>query len=143
MATIDTEVVLAPGRVRVIELAWVAAGGVLDTLARYGLGRLAPVATGRFPWTTFGINISGSLALGLVVALAAGRFVHRRYLRPFLGSGFLGAYTTYSTFVVEADRAVSVGHAPVAVAYVAASLIGGPLAAALGLWAGGRRRGAM
>jgi len=143
VATIDTEVVLAPGRTRPAELAWVAAGGVLGTLARYGLGRLAPVATGRFPWTTFAINVSGSLALGLVVALAAGQFVHRRYLRSFLGSGFLGAYTTYSTFVVEADRLVSVGHAQVAVAYVAASLIAGPLAAAVGLWAGGRRRGAV
>lgn len=90
------------------------------------------MAPGSFPWATFWTNVSGSFALGVVLALIVDRFPPSRYLRPFVATGFLGAYTTYSTFAVETDVLFKDGHAAVAVAYVAASLVAGFLA----VWAG-------
>ena len=113
-------------------LAAVAAGGALGTPARYGVALAVTITPGTFPWGTFWINLSGSFALGLVMASLLERFPPSRYLRPFVATGFLGAYTTYSTFAVETDLLFKNGYAGVALAYVAASLTGG-LAA---VWAG-------
>jgi CrcB protein len=90
------------------------------------------VATDGFPWATFWTNISGSFALGLLLALILERFPPTRYLRPFVATGFLGAYTTYSTFAVESVLLVSNGHPAIAAGYAAASLAAGFLA----VWAG-------
>ncbi len=81
--------------------------------ARYGIAQLIHVAPDSFPWATFWTNISGSFALGLVLALIVERFPPTRYLRPFVATGFLGAYTTYSTFAVETDLLVKDGHAAI------------------------------
>jgi CrcB protein len=122
-------------------LAAMAAGGTLGTLARYGAGQLVTVAPGTFPWATFGINVSGSFVLGAVVALLADRFPPSHYLRAFVAIGFLGAYTTYSTFAVETDRLISGGHEAVAAAYLAATLLVGTAAAWAGLTMTRRRLG--
>jgi CrcB protein len=73
--------------------------------------------------------------LGLVLALVLERFPPTRYLRPFVATRFLGAYTTYSTFTVETDLLVKDGYAAVALAYAAASLISGLIAVWAGIWA--------
>lgn len=65
--------------------------------------------------------------------LIAERFPPSRYLRPFLATGFLGAYTTYSTFAVETDVLVEDGHVAAALAYLAASLGAGLAAVWLGM----------
>jgi len=116
-------------------LAAIALGGALGAPARYGLARLVHVAPGGFPWATFVTNITGSFAVGLVLALVLERFPPTRYLRPFVATGFLGAYTTYSTFAVETDLLIKDGHAAVAVLYAAASLLGGFAAVWAGIWA--------
>ena len=67
------------------------------------------------------------------MALMLERFPPSRYLRPFVATGFLGAYTTYSTFAVETDLLTRNGHAGIALAYAAASLVGGFLAVWIGL----------
>ena len=113
-------------------LCAIALGGALGAPARYGVAQLVHVAPGRFPWATFWTNASGSFALGLLMALVLERFPPSRYLRPFVATGFLGAYTTYSTFAVEADLLVRDGHPGGAATYIAASLLAGLLAA----WAG-------
>ncbi len=95
---------------------------------------------GHFPWATLVANLSGSLAIGVLVALLLERYPPSLYARAFIGTGFLGAYTTLSTFAVETDLLVKVGHAGAAGAYVVVSLAGGLAAAALGL-AIGRRMG--
>ncbi|MDQ1488307.1 MAG: hypothetical protein QOJ23_821 [Actinomycetota bacterium] len=114
-------------------LAAVAAGGALGAPARYGIALAITVTPGTFPWGTFWINASGSFALGLLLAVLLARFPADRYLRPFLATGFLGAYTTYSTFAVEADLLLHNGHVGVALAYAGASLGIGLGAAAAGL----------
>jgi CrcB protein len=117
-------------------LAAIAMGGALGAPARYGVGRLVHVAPDSFPWATFWVNVSGSLALGVVLALLLGRFPTARYARPFLATGFLGAYTTYSAFAVETDLLVKDGHAAIAAAYIVASIVAGLLAVRIGVRAG-------
>jgi len=112
--------------------AAVAAGGALGAAARYGVAQLFHVGGGGFPWATFWTNVSGSLAFGFLLVLIVVRFPPSRYARPFVATGFLGAFTTFSTLVVEVDLLVRDGHLPIAVTYVLASLIVG-LAA---VWAG-------
>lgn len=113
-------------------LAAIALGGALGAPARYGVAQVIHVPPHGFPWATFWTNISGSFALGLVLALFLERFPPSRYLRPFVATGFLGAYTTYSTFAVESVVLGKDGHVGVALAYAATSLVAGFIAA----WAG-------
>lgn len=114
----------------------VATGGSLGTVARYAVSQLVDVSAGGFPWATFSVNLSGSFALGLVLALVLERFPPSLYLRAFVATGFLGAYTTYSTFAVETVVLVKDGRPTVAVTYAAASLAAGLLAAWAGIRAG-------
>lgn len=109
--------------------------------ARHGLAQLVEVPAGGFPWATFWTNVSGSFALGLVLVMLLERFPPSRYLRPFVATGFLGSYTTYSTFAVEGVVLAKDGRAGVAAAYVAASLVAGFVAVWTGMLAarGGRR----
>lgn len=117
-------------------LGAIALGGALGAPARYGVAQIVRVGTDGFPWATFWTNVSGSLVLGVVLALLLERYPPSRFLRPFVATGFLGAYTTYSTFAVETVVLLKDGHAAVAVAYAAASLVAGFLAVWAGLLAG-------
>ena len=77
--------------------------------------------------------MSGSLVLGAVLVLIAERFPPSLYVRPFLATGVIGAYTTYSTFAVETDVLIKDGHIGVALAYLAASVVVGLGAVWLGM----------
>jgi CrcB protein len=114
-------------------LAAIAFGGALGAPARYGVTQLVPVDANGFPWATFWTNVSGSFALGLLLILILERYPPARYVRPFLATGFLGAYTTYSTFAVETDLLIKNGHAGTAAMYSVASLAVGFTAAWLGI----------
>ena len=121
-------------------LGAVALGGALGTAARSGVAQLMPVAPGTFPWATFLVNLSGSFALGAVLALVLQRFPTSRFVRPFVAVGFVGAYTTYSTFAVETVLLVRDGHPALAVTYALTSLGAGFLLAWAGIWSVGRAR---
>lgn len=111
----------------------VGLGGAVGALARYGVSRLFPVPAGHFPFGTLWINLSGSAALGLVLVLVTERFPRGRLARPLLATGFLGAYTTFSTYMVDADLLVRGGHLATAAVYALVSLVGGLLAVGLGM----------
>ena len=111
----------------------IAIGGMGGATARYELATALPTRAGGFPWATFWTNVSGSFVLGVLLVLLLERFPPNRYARPFLATGFLGAYTTFSTFSVETDLLVKDGHVGLAVLYVAASLVAGLTAAWLGI----------
>lgn len=111
----------------------VAAGGALGTVCRYGLAQLLPPEPGKFPWETLAVNVCGSLALGALLVVFLARFPPSRLLRPFVVTGFLGAFTTYSTFAVETVVLASDGHRAIAAAYVIVSLVGGLGAAGAGV----------
>ncbi|WP_319464186.1 CrcB family protein [Micromonospora sp. RTP1Z1] len=112
-------------------LGAIAAGGVLGALARAGIQSAFPHAPTGFPWATFGINLAGCLLIGALMAVIAARPVHP-LVRPFLGVGVLGGFTTFSAYAVDAQRAVTAGAAGTALAYLAATLVG----ALLAVWVG-------
>jgi len=84
------------------------------------------------PAGTLAVNVSGSLALGLVVGLALAHGLDPD-VRTVVGTGFLGAYTTFSTYAYETVRRAEDGHPRVAVAYAIGSVAAATGAAALGL----------
>jgi CrcB protein len=104
--------------------AAVAAGGALGTLARYALGRALPEPVARFPWTTLAVNVAGSLVLGALMYVLLERRVTSPLLRPFLGVGVLGGFTTFSTFAVQAVQRAD-HHLLTAAGYVCASATAG------------------
>jgi fluoride exporter len=120
-------------RAEAVIVVALACGGVLGAVSRYAISLAVPTETARFPWGTFLINVSGSAALGFVLVLIIDRFPRGRLARPVLGTGFLGAYTTFSTFTVEAIDLVRAGHAGTALAYLAGSVFAGLLAVLAGM----------
>ena len=110
--------------------AAVFAGGTLGAVARLGLNRLIPVTPGTWPWPTFAANILGTLLLGYFTTRLLERLPPSTHLRPLLGTGFCGAFTTFSTFQIEAIQLGRDGHAALAATYVAVSIAAGMLAIA-------------
>ena len=117
-----------------LRVALIGLAGAAGALARYGIG----VAVGgrSFPWATLGINLAGCLVLGLVLAGPASRWSPTA--TAAVGAGFLGAFTTFSTFANETDALWRAGRVGAAASYVALSVIGGLAAAGAG-YALGRR----
>jgi len=114
-------------------LAAVSAGGVAGSLARYGLGQTFPPAPTGFPWATFGINVSGCLLIGVLMVLVTDVWPSRRLLRPFLGTGLLGGYTTFSAYIVDIQHLLGAGAARTALAYLAGTLLAALAATYLGV----------
>jgi CrcB protein len=111
----------------------IAVGGAMGALARYGIGLLLPTPPGRFPWGTFLINVSGCLLIGVLMVLVTDVFTARPLLRPFLGVGVLGGYTTFSTYANEIRGLLRPGTLPLAFGYLAGTLVGALLAVLLGM----------
>ena len=105
----------------------VAIGGFLGVLSRWGISRLT-LHSEALLWSTVGINLLGSFLLGLLVA---GHWFGRD-LREGVGVGFLGGFTTFSTFSVQVVLEVEGGRAGTAIAYVLVSVFGGIALAAAG-----------
>jgi CrcB protein len=110
----------------------IAAGGVVGALGRFGLAVLIPGAAAEFPWATFWTNITGCLLIGALMVLSAEVWSAHQLLRPFLGTGVLGGYTTFSAYTVETLALFDAGQIAQAFGYLASTLIGGMLA----VWAG-------
>ncbi|MGI5492974.1 fluoride efflux transporter FluC [Microtetraspora malaysiensis] len=102
-------------------LGVIAIGGGLGSVARYLLASAIPVGASGFPWATLIANLSGCFALGALMVFILQVWPPSRYVRPFLGVGFLGGYTTFSTVSVEITRLA----APTAAGYAAVSLVAG------------------
>ena len=127
MTTSDPDLPPAPAPLLPL-LLLVAVGGALGSLARYGVAVAMPPGRATLPVATLLVNVLGCLLLGVLV----GALPRARWLRPLLGTGVLGGFTTFSTFALETDRLLA--RAPVvAVAYLALSLLLGLAAAAVGL----------
>lgn len=118
-------------------LLLVAVGGAAGAASRYGVDLLVPDGPGGLPLGTLLVNLVGCLLLGVLVGARPDDPV----LRPLLGTGFLGGFTTFSALALQADRLLADAPA-VALMYLALTTLGGLGAAALGLRAGARARGA-
>ena len=125
-------------------LGAVAAGGVLGSLARYAVGLALPHASGSFAWSTCVVNVTGSLAMGVLVVWVLWMTAPHPWLRPFLGVGVLGGWTTFSSYALDVRAMVQTGHGLDATAYLLGSLVAGLVAVGLGVSLGerlfGRRR---
>ncbi len=114
------------------QVAVLSVGGVLGVNARYWLGVVINRWTGvQFPWATFAINVSGSFAIGLLSVLLA-RWLPHPHVRLLVVVGFLGGYTTFSSFSFESLALVERGELGLCVAYMGGSLAAGFAAVVLG-----------
>jgi fluoride exporter len=121
-----------------VTVAAIAVAGALGALARYAVGGwVADRAHGVFPWGTLIVNVSGSLVLGFLFVLLTERFLPHPTLRIALTVGFLGAYTTFSTFSLETLRLIQDGAVGIAAMNVFGSVAAGLVAVYLG-WVVGR-----
>jgi CrcB protein len=113
-------------------IAVIALGGALGSLARWGVGQALPHATTGFAWSTFLDNVPGAFLLGILMAFMLDLWATTRLVRPFLGVGVLGGYTTFSTWMLDTHGIVAGGDYVVAMAYVLSTLVVGLLAVWLG-----------
>ena len=115
-------------------LVAIALGGGVGSLARYGVGRLLPARPGEFPWGTFAINVLGCFLIGVLMVLISEVWSAHRLVRPFLGVGVLGGFTTFSTYANEARALLTPGSAGTALAYLFGTLLCAMLAVLAGVW---------
>jgi len=111
----------------------ISAGGALGSLARWEVGELLPWSGDTFPWATFVENISGGFALGMLMVFLLDVWPPTRYVRPFVGVGLLGGYTTFSTYMLETRDLIAADQAPLAMAYLAGTLAAGLTAVWMGI----------
>ena len=114
--------------------AWaaVAAGGLVGTELRFGLGILFPEQAGSVPWTTLAINVTGSFVLGMLTTVWIARPHTAFWLRAGIGPGLLGSFTTFSALVGSVDQLARGGFHAVWISYLVLSVLLGRAAAALG-----------
>jgi len=110
------------------ELAAIFVGGAVGAVARVWLSQRYVQSDTSWPWTIFLINITGAFALGYFATRLQERLPQSTYRRPLLGTGFCGAFTTFSTMEVEILKMVEAGHYALAVSYAVISVIAGVLA---------------
>ena len=99
----------------------VAVGGAVGACARWALGSWGPTPENSFPWTTFTINVTGSVLLALLPASALVR--RHPVLPPALGTGVLGGFTTLSAYSEETRSLLAAGHAGLAASYLLGTLV--------------------
>ena len=118
-------------------LVLIALGGAAGATSRYLLDTwISERASGAFPWGTLVVNVSGSLVLGLLFALAIEHGVLPASMRGPLLIGFIGAYTTFSTLMLESWRLIEDGAVVLGVANLVASSVIGMIALVGGLMIG-------
>lgn len=115
-------------------LGVIAFGGGVGAIGRYGLGLLLPAHPGGFPWGTFTVNVAGCFLIGVLMALITDVWSAHRLVRPFLGVGILGGFTTFSTYAAEIHGLLHPGAVGIAFGYLAGTLIGAMLAVLAGVW---------
>ncbi|KAB2836868.1 fluoride efflux transporter CrcB [bacterium] len=116
-----------------MNVLYLSAGGVLGTLSRYFLGGIVQRWAGLgFPYGTFFVNLSGCFVIGFAATLAGDRLHSSAPLRSFFFVGFLGAYTTFSTYMFESFKLLQEGRLVLGTAY----LLGSVALGMLGLWLG-------
>lgn len=112
----------------------IAVFGAAGAVSRYALdGWISDLTHGQFPWGTFVVNVAGAFALGMVVALTTERLLPHPHWRVALGIGYLGSFTTFSTYTYESVKLAEDGAMGLALLNSAGMLAVGLLAAFSGL----------
>ena len=119
-----------------LRVVWLSIGGALGVNARYWLAVAIDRLVGtRFPWATLAINVSGAFVLGVLATMMARLDAHHP-ARLFALVGFLGGYTTFSTFALESHRLAESGAIGRSLSYMVGSVAAGLLAVTLGVMLG-------
>jgi fluoride exporter len=121
-----------PRRADIGVLAVIALGGALGSLARWGVGEALPHRGGDIAWSTFLDNVLGAFVLGALMVLLLEVWPPSRLVRPFLGVGVLGGFTTFSTYMLDTQDLLRAGRPGAALVYLCGTLLLGLLAS----WAG-------
>jgi fluoride exporter len=109
----------------------IAAGGAAGAAARYLIGQQWPTPAGTFPWSTLTVNLLGCALIGILMVLITEVWSGRRLIRPFLGTGVLGGFTTFSTYTIDIQRLVAGAQVDIALLYLTLT----PIGALLAVWA--------
>ncbi|SNR43178.1 CrcB protein [Haloechinothrix alba] len=104
-------------------LAAVGLGGAAGTGARYGIAVGMPHPAGGFPFSTLLVNVLGCFLIGVLMVVVAETVASHRLVRPFLGVGLLGGFTTFSTYTVDTAELVMAERAGTALAYLASTVL--------------------
>jgi CrcB protein len=118
------------GRDEATMLVTIAAGGATGAAARYLIGESWPTPAGAFPASTLAINVLGCALIGVLMVLITQVWRGQRLIRPFLGTGVLGGFTTFSTYAVDIQQLVAGSHLDTALLYLALT----PICALLAVW---------
>ncbi|MFR9754002.1 fluoride efflux transporter CrcB [Nocardia sp. 004] len=110
-----------PWREQTPVVAAVALGGALGATARYAATLAWPTHGEAFPWSTLTVNITGCALMGVIMVLITDIRTGHQLLRPFLGTGVLGGYTTFSSYAADIDQLIDSGHTVTASAYLVAT----------------------
>ena len=114
-------------------VAVIAAGAMLGAAARHGVALSWPTAADALPWSTLIVNVTGCLLIGVLMVLIVEARTAHRLVRPFLGVGVLGGYTTFSTYAVDTTVLFAAGRPAVAVAYLVGTALAALAAVQLGV----------
>lgn len=130
----NTFTIFLGGKMNYINCIYVALGGALGAVSRYLLSTMIQNKTGSlFPWGTYFVNISGCFFLGFVYILGVELLIIPANIRTFVSVGFLGAFTTFSTFNLESLHMINNGEYRLALYNIFGSIICGLFAVWLGL----------
>lgn len=119
--------------------ALVAVGGAAGAAARTGLSLALPPGPGGVPWSTLVENVSGAFLLAWLLTAVVARLPANQWARPLLGTGLLGAYTTFATVGLELRHLIAGGQVVVAVGYLMLTWTAGVAAVVAGITLGRRR----
>ncbi|MEU4413941.1 MULTISPECIES: fluoride efflux transporter CrcB [Nocardia] len=114
-------------------LAAISVGGGLGATARFGVAQWWPVLPGRFPWSTLTVNVLGCFAIGVLMVVVTELWDAPKLVRPFLGIGVLGGFTTFSTYSLEIRRLIGIGETGTALAYLGLSVLAALSAVAIAM----------
>ncbi len=112
----------------------VGLGGFCGAVARYLVSGLMLKVSAEFPWGTLVVNVLGSFLLGFLMALVTETLAISPNERLFLAIGFLGSFTTFSTFIYETNSLLDEGELLLAGSNILASLLCGFFGLRLGIW---------
>lgn len=111
----------------------VAVGGAVGALARTAQSTVFPEVLGAFPWSTFAGNLAGAFLLGALLTVLVERAAGSWWVRPLVGNGLLGAYTTYATVGLELHELAASGRIGLAAVYLWATALAGLVAGGAGI----------
>ena len=130
---VTREIDVPPPRIHTTVVAVIALGGALGALTRWVVAEALPHDTGAFPWATLLTNVTGCFLIGVLMVLVVERWPEHLHVRPFFGTGLLGGFTTFSTYVVDTRTLLAAGHEALGAVYLLGTLAVGLMAVVAGL----------